>query len=220
MLLAEYRKKIVETALNLLAEGVIANGQGNLSRFHPESGTLAITPSGVPYRERSPADICVVDLEGNLIEGKWQPTSEMALHLVYYRKRKDITAVVHTHAPYSTVFGIIGEEPLPMVLNEAAMGLGGKVPIAPYGTPGTEELADLTFQATGEGSAVIMAHHGLVTLGTSLENAYTATIAAEATAQAVILARSMGAEVNVIPDQEVKALRSMFLDYGPKKAAN
>lgn len=219
MLLAEEREKIISVSLGLMAEKMITNGQGNLSIMDRDQNLIAITPSAVPYQEREPEDICVVDPQGNLIEGNWKPTSEMALHLVYYRSRADVNAVVHTHAPNSTVFGIIGDEPMPMVLNEAAMGLGGAVPIAPYARPGTERLAELTCQATGDGIAVIMAHHGLVTLGDTLERAYTSTAAAEATAKAIILARSMDAEVNILEDEEVNTLRKMYLGYGPQSIA-
>jgi ribulose-5-phosphate 4-epimerase/fuculose-1-phosphate aldolase len=125
----------------------------------------------------------------------------------------DIRAVVHTHAPYATIFGIIGEESMPMVLNEAAMGLGGAVPVAPYTRPGTEALAEVTFNATGEGVAVIMAHHGLVTLGDTLDEAYTATAAAEHTARALYRVRSMGVKAKVLSDSEVKTLREIYLKF-------
>lgn len=216
MLLVKQREKIISVSLQLMAEKCVSDGQGNLSIMDREQNLIAITPSAVPYQDREPEDICVVDPQGNLIEGNWKPTSEIALHLVFYRRRADISAVVHTHAPNSTVFGIIGDEPMPMVLNEAAMGLGGAVPIAPYARPGTERLAELTCEATGDGIAVIMAHHGLVTIGDTLEHAYAATTAAEATAQAIILARSMGACVQSLEDEEVKSLRKMYLGYRPQ----
>lgn len=104
---------------------------------------------------------------------------------------------------------------MPMVLNEAAMGLGGSVPVAPYGRPGTEKLAQVTFDATGEGTAVIMAHHGLVTLGATLDEAYVATTAAEHTAQALYRVRSMGVEAKVLSESEVKKLREMYMKYAP-----
>lgn len=216
MLLREARKKILEISHKLIQDRVITNGQGNLSYYDRESGTIAITPSAVPYEERGVEDICVIDLDESLMEGNWKPTSEIALHMVYYRNRSDIQAVVHTHAPYATIFGIIGEESMPMVLNEAAMGLGGAVPVAPYARPGTESLAKVTFQATGEGMAVIMAHHGLVTLGVTLEEAYVATTAAEHTAQALYRVRSMGVKAKVLSESEVKTLREMYLKYAPR----
>lgn len=216
MLLREVREKILDISHKLIQDRVISNGQGNLSYYDRESGYIAITPSAVPYEDRGVEDICVIDLDETLIEGNWKPTSEIALHMVYYRNRSDIQAVVHTHAPYATIFGIIGEESMPMVLNEAAMGLGGAVPVAPYARPGTETLAEVTVKATGKGIAVIMAHHGLVTLGVTLDEAYVATAAAEHTARALYRVRSMGVKAKVLSQSEVKTLREMYLKYAPR----
>lgn len=218
MRLAEERKKILEITDKLLAAGMIRDGHGNFSIYDRASGLVAITPSAVPYSQRDVEDICVVDLDGNIVEGKWKSTWETNLHLIYYRKRDDVNAVVHTHPPKATVFGVIGTDPLPMILNESAMGIGGPVPIAPYARPGTDELADVTFEATGEGYAAIMAHHGLITVGPDIDSAFAATMAVESTADTVIMARSMGYEVIAFSDEEVKTLMAMFKKgYKPKR---
>lgn len=218
MKLADERKLILTISQKLIQAGVINDGQGNISIYNRASGLVAITPSAVPYDQRGAEDICVVNLEGELVEGKWKPTSEIALHLIYYRKRPDVNAVIHTHAPKATVFGVIGNEPMPMIINEAAMGLGGPVPIAPYARPGTEQLAEVTCAATGDGPAAIMAHHGLITVGLTIELALLATIAAESTADTIISARSMGCEPIALDDEEVKILRELILGYKPRKA--
>jgi ribulose-5-phosphate 4-epimerase/fuculose-1-phosphate aldolase len=219
MKLIKERKKILEISQKLIAAGLVHDGHGNFSIYNRESNLVAITPSAVPYNQRDVEDICVVDLDGNLVEGKWKSTWETNLHLIYYREREDVNAVVHTHAPKATVFGVIGTEPMPMILNEAAMGAGGPVPIAPYARPGTDELAEVTFKATGEGFAAIMAHHGLITVGPDINLAYIGTIAVEATANTLIMARSMGCGTIAFSDEEVKILREMFITgYKPKKA--
>ncbi len=212
MLLKELREEIVRTGLEMVSAKLAHNGQGNISAYDRENGLIAITPSAVPYSERQPEDICVVDIQGNVIEGNWMPTSEHALHMVFYRNRSDVNAVVHTHALHSTVFGVIGVDELPVVLNEAAMGMGGPIPVAPYGRPGTQELAEITYTATGDGVGAIMAHHGLVTVGRNLAQAYVSTQAIEATAKTVILARSMGAELVILDADEVNTLRDIYLN--------
>jgi len=217
MKLIEERKRILEISNKLITAGFIHNGQGNVSIYNREIGLAAITPSAVPYEERELEDICVVDLDGNIIEGKWKSTSETSMHLIYYKKRSDVNAVIHTHAPKATVFGIIGNEPMPMILNEASMGIGGAVPIAPYGRPGSEELAEVTCEAVGDGFAAIMAHHGLITVGPTIDLAFVATAAVETTADTIIMARSMGKEPIAMPDNEVKILREMFMGYKPQK---
>jgi L-ribulose-5-phosphate 4-epimerase len=209
--LEEQRQLIVEFGLQMLNDKLAHDGQGNISVYDRESGLIAITPSAIPYLDRKAEDICVVDIDGKVVEGHWKPTSEHALHYVFYRNRNDVNAVVHTHALNSTVFGIIGEEFLPVVLNEAAMGMGGPIPVAPYARPGTEELGEITCQAAGAGVGAIMAHHGLVTVGDTLAHAYMSTQAIETTAKTIILARSMGAEVVTLDPDEARALRDMFL---------
>jgi L-ribulose-5-phosphate 4-epimerase len=218
MLLNAVRKQIVEVGLRMQAAGLAHDGQGNISVFDRESGLVAITPSAVPYDARTPRDVCVIDLKGSLVEGRWKPTSELALHLIFYRKSTETNAVVHTHAPYATVFGIIGEDHMPVVLNEAAMGLGGPLPVAPYARPGTEELAEVTYQAGKDSVGAVMAHHGLLTFGTNLESAIGSTLAAEATARIIILARSMGVQPISIDEAEARLLRKGFLQtYHPER---
>jgi len=218
MLLVEERKKIIEVSNKLIGLGLIQDGHGNISMYNQEAGLAAITPSAVPYSDRNIEDICVVDLEGTIVEGNWKTTSETPLHLIYYKKRPDITAVIHTHALKATVFSVIGNEPMPMILNEAAMGIGGAVPIAPYARPGSEELAEVTCSAVGEGFAAIMAHHGLITIGPTIELAFAATVAVETTADTIIMARSMGIQPNTLNESEVKVLREMYLKHKPRKA--
>jgi L-ribulose-5-phosphate 4-epimerase len=218
MLLKGLRELIVEVGNRLVVNGLAHDGQGNISAFDRTEGLIAITPSAIPYNQRQANDICVIDIEGKIIQSGWKPTSETALHLVFYQNRGDVEAVVHTHAPYSTVFGIINETHLPVVLNEAAMVLGREVPIAPYARPGTRELALITLNSIQDSLAVIMAHHGLVTVGVSLEAAYNATIAVEDTARVTILARSMGVQVVTLPMQEVAALHDIYVHkYRPEK---
>jgi L-ribulose-5-phosphate 4-epimerase len=219
MKMLNQRKSILSVSSKLLDAGLIYEGQGNISVFDRESGLVAITPSAVPYNKREVKDICIVDVEGNVIEGEWKPTSETPLHLIYYKKRPGINAVIHTHAPKATVFGIFGSEPMPMVLTEAAMNLGNSVPIAPYARPGSDELAEITLKAVGDGFAAIMAHHGVITVGATLEIAYAASIAVETTAETLIFARAMDREPNPISDQEVKELYKLYQDHKPQKSA-
>jgi len=218
MKLIEERNKIIDISNKLIELGLIQDGHGNISMYNQEAGLAAITPSAVPYGDRAIEDICVVDLEGTIVEGNWKTTSETPLHLIYYKKRPDITAVIHTHALKATVFSVIGNEPMPMILNEAAMGIGGAVPIAPYARPGSEELAEVTYNAVGEGFAAIMAHHGLITVGSTIELAFAATAAVETTADTIIMARSMGIQPNTLNENEVKLLREMYLKHKPRKA--
>ncbi len=219
MLLKELREQVLEIGMRMLEDGVAHGAQGNVSAFDPESGLVAITPSALPYNVLKPEDICVVDLDRKIVESKWRPTSEIALHMIFYKNRPGVNAVVHSHAPYCTVFSVTNES-VPMILNEAAMNLNGPIPVARYGRPGSEEVAEITFEAMQpDNVAGIMAHHGLVTVGPNLSVAYDSTLAAEMTARIVIMARSMGKEVITMDPQECAILRDVYLTKYLAKSA-
>ena len=218
-MLKELCEQVYEYTLQMVKDGIVHGSQGNISALDRQTGFVAITPTAIPYTKLKAKDICVIDLEQHILSGKWQPTSEQLLHLIYYKNRSDVGAVIHSHAPYCTAFSVIGEESIPMVINQSASCLGGPLPVAPYALPGTQELAEVTYQATGNGVGAVMAHHGLVTVGQTLEQAYDSTLAAENTARVIIMAKSMGAEVQIIPPKEIKILREAYLkSYFPKSA--
>lgn len=217
MILENLRCKVLETAKQMLTDGVVNGSQGNVSARDSETGWIVITPSAIPYLQLSPEDICVLDACGEIIEAAWKPTTESRLHLTVYRNRADVQAVIHTHPLFSSVFGIV-DLPLEPVLTEAAMSIGGPIPVAPYGRPGSQELADQTAEKLGNGTSVLMANHGLVTVGTRLEEAYTTTLAVESCAKVSILALAIGQTPHALSFDEVKIIRENFLSkYHPTK---
>lgn len=218
MLLLNLREQVLETCLQMLRDGLSRISEGNVSARHPGSGFIVITPSAIPYVRMKVEDLCIIDGLRRLIEGTWKPTSEIALHTRIYEGRPDVQAVVHTHAPYCSLFAVSGE-PLPMVLTESAMLLGGDVPVATYCTPGTEELALATAKALGDNPAALMSNHGLISVGSDLGSAYAATLAAEDTARTVCQLRAMNAPIKALPPDVTARLRSAYLEkYHPTKA--
>lgn len=218
MLLPELREQVLETCLQMLRDGLSRVSEGNVSARHPGSGFIVITPSAIPYAKMKVEDLCVIALDRSLIEGNWKPTSEIALHTLIYTRRPDVQAVVHTHAPYCSLFAVSGE-PLPMVLTESAMLLGGDVPVAPYCTPGSEELARATAETLADQPAALMANHGAISVGPDLAAAYAATTAAEDTARTVCQLRAMNAPIKALPPEVTARLRSAYLEkYRPTKA--
>lgn len=198
MLLKQTRQSILETGLNLYKDRFIRDMQGNISVCDPKTGLIAITPSAIPYIKRRLEDICIIDINGKIIEGARKPTSELALHTEIYKSRKDCTAVIHTHPINSTVFAITHES-IPCVLSEVAMGFAGDVPCAPYTKLGTPEVGEKVVKAMGISSmACIMANHGLVTIGSDLSNALHITYAVEDTAEIIIKARSMNSKIHTL----------------------
>lgn len=218
MLLKSLREQVLEACLQMLADGFSNISEGNVSARDPKSGLIAISPTAIPYLALRPKDVCVIDAKGKQVKGKWRPTSEVALHLAIYSNRPDVNAIVHTHASFASVFAATGQA-VPVALTESAMLLGGEVPVAPYRTPGSQELADGTLEVLGSGPAVLMAQHGLITVGDDLGGAYLVTLAVEQCARVACLARAMDAPLNLLPPEEIASLRSAYLEnYHPGKA--
>jgi L-ribulose-5-phosphate 4-epimerase len=218
MQLKSFREQVLETALQMIRDGLAFGAGGNISARDPESGLIAITPSAIEYTRMSPEDVVVIDKDGVKIEGQWKPTSETPMHTIFYRERSDVGAVVHTHAPYASVFAISGE-PIPMVVTESALCIGGTVKVAPYVRPGTEELAQMVLETMGSGVSVLLAQHGMIAVGPDLHSAYATTIATEVSARLTLLARSAGMKPITIESSEVTELRQLYLEhYHPTKA--
>jgi L-ribulose-5-phosphate 4-epimerase len=218
MQLATLREQVLETALQMIRDGLAFGAGGNISARDAESGLIAITPSAIEYTRMSPEDIVVIDEHGLKIEGQWKPTSETPMHTIFYREREDVGAVVHTHAPYASVFAISGQ-PIPMVVTESALCIGGPVQVAPYVRPGTEELARAVLETMGAGVSVLLAQHGMIAAGPDLHAAYATTIAAEVSARLTLLARSAGMQPITLEQGEVGDLRELYLKhYHPTKA--
>lgn len=212
MLLPEQRAEVLEKSKQMVSDGLAYGAGGNISAQDPETGLIAITPSAVEYVKMHIEDIVIIDAQGQVIEGQWKPTSETPMHTIFYRERHDVHAVVHTHAPYASVFAII-DEPIPMVVTEAALCVGGPVQVAPYTRPGTDDLARVVLETMGSGVSILLEQHGLITVGHNLGEAYASTIATEVSARLTIFARSMGATPIALDLAEVTELRQLYLKH-------
>ncbi len=217
MSIHDLRSQVYQTAMRLVPDGLAHGAQGNISAFDRETGLVAVTPSAIPYERMEQGDIVITDLQGQMVEGHWKPTSEIMMHTIFYLVRPDVNAVVHTHAPYASIFAVT-YEPIETVLNEAAASLTGTVPVAPYQTPGTLELARSAFKTMGDGVAVVLGNHGLLTVGETLPLAYDSTLAVEMTARIIYMARSMGSRIVPLDAEIQKSVRENFLKkYHPQR---
>lgn len=214
MLLEQERKKIVSFGQKLVTSGLTAGTGGNLSVFNRRERLIAITPSGMDYYETRPQDIVVVTAAGEIRDGAKRPSSELMLHLAVYRQRTDIRAVVHTHSVYATTLAVLGWE-LPAV--HYLVGFSGKkVPLAPYATFGSTELARSVTETLGEYNAVLMANHGILTVGPNIAAAFTTAEVIEYVARVYCQAISIGNPV-VLTDEAMAMALEKFNDYGQKK---
>ncbi len=165
--LSALREGVAGAARRLAAAGLVIGTAGNISQR--DGDLVAVTASGVVLETAEPEHVTIVDRRGALVDGELAPSSEIALHLGIY-DRYAAGAVVHTHAPMATALACVLREELPCV-HYAMLGLGGAVPVAPYRTFGTPELAEVTVAALEGKLAVLMANHGAVAWGTGLEHA-------------------------------------------------
>jgi L-fuculose-phosphate aldolase len=163
-MLERERERVAAAAARLAAEGRVTGTAGNLSERAGE--LVAVTPTGARLDAITPADVAVVDLDGEQQDGELAPTSELGLHLGVY-ERYDAGAVVHTHGQFATALGCVLDE-LPVV-HYQMLALGGTVRVAPYATFGTPELAELTLEALEGRSAALMANHGAIAYGPDLD---------------------------------------------------
>lgn len=183
MLMEQARDEIVEYGHKMIKDGLAQGTSGNLSVYDPEQDLMAISPSGIPYDETRPEDIVVMRLSGEIVEGEMRPSSEYLLHSVFYKVRKEARAVVHAHAMYCTTLACLGVRMNAIHYAIADAGTN-EIPLVPYHTFGTQELADAVAENIGEKSnGVLLANHGMAACGYSMKNAYGIALAMEWCAQ-------------------------------------
>lgn len=196
------KEKLVRAGREMLGRGLTVETFGNLSIRDPETELVYLTPSAMAYHTITEEDVVVVDMEGNLVEGHRRPTIEKEVHLSLYRAHPEVNAIIHTHPIHSQVFAVL-RRPIPPVMDEAAQVLGGTVKVAEYALPGTEALAQSVCAAMeGRVRACLMANHGAVCVGATMEQAFKVCTVLEMTAEVYRLALSVGEPV-VLPDELV-----------------
>lgn len=208
------KKELVEYGKKIHQAGLSDGTSGNLSVYFPEKELMAITPSGMDYEGMEPEDMVLMDLSGNILEGRRLPSSEWILHAELY-KRKNARAVIHTHPPYASIFAILRKHlgPIhPMIANLNT----AEIPCAEYRIYGSEDLAKVTVSAMAQSKAVLMANHGLLVYGQSLEEALKNTETVEVLARLTYRAMAIGEPHFLSPD-EIQAVWKKFQTYGQKK---
>ena len=215
MILEKEREQVIEYSLKLLSEGLTNGTAGNVSIFNREEGLVAISPTGVNYSELTPEMISIVDLNGKLIEGL-KPSSELEMHMILYRNREDVNAVIHTHPVYTTVLACLRQD-LPAIDYMIAVTGATKVKCAEYASYGTKELAENAYKAMGSSLAVILANHGLTTAGKDIANAFNITVQVEYISNLYIKARNIGEPI-ILPDNEMNSMLERFKTYGQIKS--
>lgn len=210
MLLVKEREELVAFGKKLITSGLTTGSGGNISIYNSDDGLIAITPSGMDYFQTEPDDILIVDIEGNIIEGKHKPSSETGMHLAFYRKRPDAHAVVHTHSLYATALSCMGWTLKPVHYMVAMAGF--EVPCAEYAVYGSMELANNAVKAMGDRNAVLLANHGLIVLGSDVQSAFSTAEHLEYVAKLYCVCKGLG-EPNILTEAQMLDVMKKFKTY-------
>lgn len=195
----EERKTIVEIGQYLYEKGMIVAGDGNISA-RVDDGSILCTPSGLCKGRMSTDDLIVVDSNGKVLSGNLKPSSELKMHLMVYRQREDVLAVVHAHPPTATGFACAGESLNKALLSEIILTLGC-IPLAPYGTPSTEQIPENIKELIKAHDALLLANHGALTVGPDLMTAYYRMETIEHFAKISLVTRILGKETLLSADK-------------------
>lgn len=214
MLLEREREQVVEYCKKLITAGLTKGTGGNISVLNRETGLYAISPSGMDYFSMTPKDVVVMNLSGEVVDGEKRPSSEWGLHRIFYEKRKELNAIVHTHSVYCTVLAT-NREGLPASSYLVAFA-GKDVRCADYASFGTPELARTAYEGMKDRNAVLLANHGLVTGGSDILHAFQTAEQIEFCAEVYVKARSIGKPV-ILPEDEMERMMERFQDYGQKE---
>lgn len=212
MLMREERELVVEYGKKMSSAHLSTGTSGNISIYNAEQGLMAISPSGMDYFSTQPEDVVITDLEAHVVDGARKPSSEWALHTIFYKNKPEAGAVVHTHSMYCTTFAVLGQ-PIRAVHYVIGDANTAEVPCAPYQTFGTVELAEAAIKVCGQSNAVLLGNHGLVVCGRDIKSAYSLACNMEYIAELQYRAMCIGTP-NVLSDAEMAEVMEKFKTYG------
>ena len=213
MNIQQIKLEICDIGRRLYQRGFAAANDGNIS-YRVSEGEVVCTPTLICKGFMKPEDLCVVNMEGKQQSGRRKRTSEIMLHLAIMKERPEVKACVHCHPPHATAFGI-AREPVPQcVLPEVEIFLGD-VPITKYEIPGGQEFADTILPFVHKTNIIILANHGTVSFGETVERAYWWTEILDSYCRMLMLARGLG-RVNYFTEPEAHALLDLKQKWGFK----
>jgi L-fuculose-phosphate aldolase len=211
----QLKLEICDIGRRIYNKGFAAGNDGNISyRLGPNE--VLCTPTMVSKGFLTPDMLCTVDMEGKQLSGRLKRTSEVLLHLAIMKKRADVKSVVHCHPPHATAFAV-AREPIPQcVLPEVEVFLGD-VPITKYETPGGQVFADTILPFVEKANVIILANHGTVSYGETVERAYWWTEILDAYCRILMLAKDLG-RVNYFSQEKEQELLDLKTKWGFKDA--
>ena len=204
------RQRVIDAALDLAATGLSPQMSGNVSAR--EGASVFITPSGIPYSDLLPADIVEIALDGRVLSGRFPPSSEWQMHCAIYRARPEAGGIVHAHSDFATVLAVLKRD-IPAFHYMVAVAGGKDIRCAPYATFGTAELAAHAVAALTGRRACLLAHHGQIAIGASVEDALHLAHEVETLSAQYCRALQLG-QPELLPDDEMAVNVEKFRSYG------
>lgn len=192
-------------------------GKGSLSaRDYTDNELVVITPSGMQFASLAPSDLVVLDLQGNIVEGKRKPSLDRVFHLAVYNARPDVYGIIHTHSPYASAYASMAKPILPLIMS-LVISVGGSVDVAPFAFPGSEELGKAVVAGLADKNAVLMEQHGVLTVGKNLSKALSVAGTVENVAHIQAISESLG---TVRPLDEDTIRRGLEFEKGYGQTPN
>jgi len=208
---SDTRRAIIRIAQEMDRLGFAPSKSGNVSARTPQG--FLVTPSALPYARTKPADIVHLDLDGKIIAGKRPPSSEWRFHAAIYRARPEVNAVMHNHSPRATALSC-ARRGIPAFHYMIAISGGHNIRCASYATFGTQDLADRAVCALRDRTATLLANHGVIALGTTLDAAFAVAKEVENLAGQYLDILAAGLEPVILDKTEMKRVLAQFATYG------
>jgi L-ribulose-5-phosphate 4-epimerase len=216
--LQEFRDRVTALNIDLVKYGLVAWTAGNVSERLPDGKSFIIKPSGVMYDDLKPADLVICDLNGEVIEGVLAPSSDTKTHAYIYREMPDVNGIVHTHSNYASAWAA-ANKPIPCALTAMGDEFGGDIPLGPFALIGGEEIGKgvVSTLKSSNSPAVLMANHGVFTIGKSAQTAVKAAVMCEDVAKTMFIAAQLG-EIHRLQESDIAKLYDRYQNvYGQSK---
>jgi L-ribulose-5-phosphate 4-epimerase len=166
----ELRKDVLEGAKAIFSKGLVEAGEGNVSIRNGRNEELFITPSFNQYRTLTKDEIVLIDFDGTPLSTGKLPSTEVKMHIAIYESRPKVKSVIHTHSTYATMLSIVRKS-IPIIMEEMYIFLGGSIDISKFGEAHTGEIGQVALNALGMKNAALLANHGVIVCGKSIDHA-------------------------------------------------
>lgn len=206
------KKLVLDTALEIKKNQLVSLSGGNVSLKVGE-GKYLVTPSGMIYERMTFEDVCLVDDEGKVIEGRRKPSSDTAALLYLFHALPGINAVIHTHQPWATAAGFVMDQ-IPEFLVTVIDACHNPVNVAPFTPSSALGMGELAAAYIGDSTAVILKHHGVITVGKDMDEALFAAVYLEESAKTLMIAKAARAEIPALDPELIAKEKAGWESYG------